>query len=298
MVHKLLLLRTTTRKSRRMWDQEISGARTEAPGLLSRRHLSIVEVQNHSENVEHPGANGGGAPSCNVIYIIFVIGFIVKYRLTKLSPSFLITLYYLRLEEILNTILVAFGVFTKLASLSKMCWHETYSKVGISSNLCCPIYIQDVRSGGFTVIYCQFLIWTRSRNSGKAEIKKYLSASSVIFIYWVKAFVLKENTEMASDANRNWQVNCNRRGHGASCHSVATDTWHVLSLLRDTFLGATVSRCLKLHGYYVEIWCVPSATYVLCINRSHSKFLPIRVVATLYIDTVLHLVICVLHPGV
>ena len=34
MVHKLLLLRTPTRKSRRLWNQEISGARTEAPGLV------------------------------------------------------------------------------------------------------------------------------------------------------------------------------------------------------------------------------------------------------------------------
>jgi len=56
MVHKLLLLKTPTRKSRRVWDQEISGARTEAPGLLSRCDLSIVEVEIHSENVEHPGA--------------------------------------------------------------------------------------------------------------------------------------------------------------------------------------------------------------------------------------------------
>jgi len=55
---KLLLLRTPTRKSRRVWDQEISGARTEAPGLLCRRDLSIVEVEIHSENVEYPGANG------------------------------------------------------------------------------------------------------------------------------------------------------------------------------------------------------------------------------------------------
>ena len=53
MVHKLLLLRTPTRKSRRVWDQEISGARTEAPGLLYR-DLSIVELEIHSENVEHP----------------------------------------------------------------------------------------------------------------------------------------------------------------------------------------------------------------------------------------------------
>ena len=58
MVHKLLLLRTSTRKSRMVWDQEISVARTEAPGLLSRRDLSIVEVEIHSQNVEHPGANG------------------------------------------------------------------------------------------------------------------------------------------------------------------------------------------------------------------------------------------------
>jgi len=49
MVHKLLLLWTPTRKSRRLWDQEILGARTEAPGLLSRRNLSVVEVEIHSE---------------------------------------------------------------------------------------------------------------------------------------------------------------------------------------------------------------------------------------------------------
>jgi len=96
----------------------------------------------------------------------------------------------LRLEEILNTILVAFGVFAKLASLSKMCWHETYSKEGISSKLYCPICIQDVRSGRFTVIYFQFLIWMLPRNSGRTGIEKYLSAAGVIFIYWVKAFVL------------------------------------------------------------------------------------------------------------
>ena len=34
------------------------GARNEAPGLLSRRDLSLVKVEIHSENVEHPGANG------------------------------------------------------------------------------------------------------------------------------------------------------------------------------------------------------------------------------------------------
>jgi len=54
----LLLLRTPTRKSRGVWDREISGARTEAPGLLSRRDLFIVDVEIHSENVEHPGAIG------------------------------------------------------------------------------------------------------------------------------------------------------------------------------------------------------------------------------------------------
>jgi len=85
----------------------------------------------------------------------------------------------LRLEEILNTILVAFGIFTKLASLSKMCWHETYSKEGISSKLCCPICIQAVRGGGFTVIYFQFLIWMRPRNSGRNGIEKYLSPFGV-----------------------------------------------------------------------------------------------------------------------
>jgi hypothetical protein len=58
MVHKLLLLRTPTRKISRMWDQEISEVRTEAPGLLSPRDLSIVEVEIHSKIVEHPGANG------------------------------------------------------------------------------------------------------------------------------------------------------------------------------------------------------------------------------------------------
>jgi len=58
MVHKLLLLRTPTRKSRRVWDQEILGARTKAPGLLSRHDLSVIEVEIHSENAEHPGANG------------------------------------------------------------------------------------------------------------------------------------------------------------------------------------------------------------------------------------------------
>jgi len=55
MVHKLLLLRTPTRKSRRVWEQEISGL---APGLLFRRDLSIIEAEIHSENVEHPCANG------------------------------------------------------------------------------------------------------------------------------------------------------------------------------------------------------------------------------------------------
>jgi len=33
------------------------GARTEAPDLLSRRDLSIVEVQSHSEEVKHSSAN-------------------------------------------------------------------------------------------------------------------------------------------------------------------------------------------------------------------------------------------------
>jgi hypothetical protein len=41
-----------------MLDQEISGARTEAPGLLSEHDLSIVEVEIHTENVERPGASG------------------------------------------------------------------------------------------------------------------------------------------------------------------------------------------------------------------------------------------------
>jgi hypothetical protein len=35
-------------------NQEISGARTAVPGLLSRCDLPIVEVEIHSENVEHP----------------------------------------------------------------------------------------------------------------------------------------------------------------------------------------------------------------------------------------------------
>lgn len=142
--------------------------------------------------------------------------------------------------------------------------------------------LSDLYSGctrwGFTVIYFQFLIWMRPRNSGRNGIEKYLSPSGVIIIYWVKAFVLKDNTEMASDANRSWQVNYNRLRRGASCHPLARDTWHIFCVLQDTCFGTTVSRCLKILGYYVEIWCVPSATYVLCINRSHGIFLPIRVV--------------------
>jgi hypothetical protein len=40
-----------------MWDQDISVAKTEAPSLLSRRDLSTVEIEIHSENVENAGAN-------------------------------------------------------------------------------------------------------------------------------------------------------------------------------------------------------------------------------------------------
>jgi hypothetical protein len=152
--------------------------------------------------------------------------------------------------------------------------------------------------GGFTVVYFHFLIWMRPRNSGKSGTGKCLSAPGVIFIDWVKAFVLKENTELASGANRSWQVHWSRLRRGASCYPLTTDTWHVLCLLRDTCLGATVGRCLKIRGYYVEIWCVPSATYVLFTNRSHNRFLPIRVVATLYTGNVLLLAIFVPHPGV
>ena len=162
------------------------------------------------------------------------------------------------------------------------------------------LVLSDLYSG-FTkwgVLLLFIFNFSSELRQGRTGIEKYLSASGVIFIYWVKAFVLKENTEMASDANRSWQVNCNRLRHGASCHPLSTDTWHVFCLLRDTCLGATVGRCLKIHGYYFEIWCVPSASYLLCMNRSHSKSLPIRVVATLYSETVLHLAICILHPGV
>jgi hypothetical protein len=178
-----------------------------------------------------------------------------------------------------------------------MCFHETYTEVGISNLLCCPFVFRMYEVGGFTVIYFQFLIWMRPRSSGRTGIEKYLSASGVIFIYWIKGFVLKENTEMVSDGSRIWQVICSGLRHGASCHLLATDTWHVFCLLRDTCFGATVGRCLKIRGYYVDILCAPSATYVLCINRSHGKFLPIRVVATLYIETVWHLTIYIYTPG-
>jgi hypothetical protein len=40
-----------------MWDQEILGARTEAPGLHSQGKFSIVEVGIDLQNVEYPGVN-------------------------------------------------------------------------------------------------------------------------------------------------------------------------------------------------------------------------------------------------
>ena len=34
-------------------------------------------------------------------------------------------------------------------------------------------------------------------------------------------------------------------------------------------------KCLKVNGDYLEVWCVPSATYVSCVHRSESEVLGI-----------------------
>jgi len=39
------------------------------------------------------------------------------------------------------------------------------------------------------------------------------------------------------------------------------------------------SKCLKVNGDYLEVWCVPSATYLSCVHRSESV-LGIRVFVT------------------
>jgi hypothetical protein len=47
-----------------------------------------------------------------------------------------------------------------------------------------------------------------------------------------------------------------------------------------------LDRCLNVNGWYMEVWCVPSATYVSCLNQV-SKILGIRVLVALNFGTLL-----------
>jgi len=44
------------------------------------------------------------------------------------------------------------------------------------------------------------------------------------------------------------------------------------------------SKCLKVIGDYLEVWCVPSATYVSCVHRSESEVLGVGVFITYFLE--------------
>ena len=90
----------------------------------------------------------------------------------KMQKNSYVWKHYVCLEEVLNTehtILVTFGVFTELTSLSKICLHETWSKMCTRNHFCCLIFIQDVRTGGF---YCR-LFSISHMNASKKFRKNY-----------------------------------------------------------------------------------------------------------------------------
>jgi len=58
----------------------------------------------------------------------------------------------------------------------------------------------------------------------------------------------------------------------------AVTSW--LQALDTDFFYAGVPRwdkCLSVSGDYLEVWCVPSATHMLCIHSTQNTFLGARV---------------------
>jgi hypothetical protein len=73
------------------------------------------------------------------------------------------------------------------------------------------------------------------------------------------------STWLASDCNRCW---CE-----ASCHLLATYIQQHCLYPEILALVPRWGKCQDGSGDYVEVWCVPSAAHVPCIDHSHNNIL-------------------------
>jgi len=72
---------------------------------------------------------------------------------------------------------------------------------------------------------------------------------------------------------------------------LCTDTCYQFCLPRDTTLSTVMGQMLYVSGDLVDVWCVPSATRVPCVRRSHGKVFGIRIFFLLYVSKVLYLAV-------
>jgi hypothetical protein len=91
-----------------------------------------------------------------------------------------------------------------------------------------------------------------------------ISPNLVLSVLSLAAFF--KSTWLASDCNRCW---CE-----ASYHLSAADTRGQQCLYPGILaLVPLWDRCRDGSGDYIEVWCVPSASHVSCIDQSHSNIL-------------------------
>jgi len=60
-----------------------------------------------------------------------------------------------------------------------------------------------------------------------------------------------------------------RRREESKCRHLVADTWHRYLLRRQASLGATLEQMLYVNGEFLEVWCVPFATHVTCIDKMY-----------------------------
>jgi hypothetical protein len=68
-----------------------------------------------------------------------------------------------------------------------------------------------------------------------------------------------------------WQAVCGIFWHEASCHFLVSDTWHHFFYTRIQSLVPWWDQCLNVNGHDVKVLCVPSATYVPCVQCTQNK---------------------------
>jgi hypothetical protein len=113
--------------------------------------------------------------------------------------------------------------------------------------------------------------WTQDHN----EICPLSLSRSVVTSYEVRlaAWLPATPVSLRSSSNTKfWREDCNRRWREASCHLLATDTWHRFILHRDTISIPTVGKMLKCHwrlrwGPVCSLYC-PCTT---CTQKSEKK---------------------------